>query len=102
MSTNRADGSVTVSGDSMHGKHHAEVLIMNRDADGPGGSGNYHTFDGGRLPTLGRRLSLPEGWTYRARTLEEDLVMAVTFDDDLPNMIGLDELEHNYQLVRTP
>jgi hypothetical protein len=231
MSTNQAEGSATVSGDNMHGKHHAEVLIMNRDADGPGGSGNYYNslgvvddvpdeefdarfraldpetlreeyggdavrfngprrfladrmtgeaFDGGklsmlgpipmyvygvfvvpdfdafiagkqvpyretvsrrttswffdagtevyelvsptgsvyvmqsaslrvdpdntvdRLPTLGERLSLPEGWTYRARTLEEDLVMAVTFADDPPNMIVLDELENNYQLVRTP
>jgi hypothetical protein len=55
-----------------------------------------------QLPTLGERLSLPEGWTYRVRTLEEDLVMPVTFDDDPPNMIVLDEFENNYQLVRTP
>jgi hypothetical protein len=231
MAIDQKSGSVTVSGEDMHGKHHAEVLIMNRDADGPGGSGNYYNslgvvddvpdeefdarfraldpealrqeyggdatrfngprrfladrmtgeaFDGGklsmlgpipmyvygvfvvpdfdafvagkqvpyhetvsrrtttwffdagtevyelvsptgsvyvmqsaslrvdpdntvdRLPTLGERLSLPEGWTYRARTLEEDLVMAVTFDDDPPNMIVLDELEDNYQLVRNP
>jgi hypothetical protein len=53
-----------------------------------------------QLPTLGERLSLPEGWTYRVRTLEEDLVMPVTFDDDPPNMIVLDELEDNYLPTR--
>jgi hypothetical protein len=223
--------SVQVSGDDMHGTHHAEVLIMHRDADGPGGAGNYYNslgvvddvpdeefdarfraldperlkneyggdairfngprrflgdrftaeaFDGGRqsmlgplpmylygtfvvpdfdafiagkqtpyretvskrtttwffdagtevyelvspegtvfvmqsaslaidphntvdtLPTLGDRLSLPEGWQFRARTLEEELVMPVTYDDDPPNTIVLDELENNYQRVRTP
>lgn len=41
-SENREEQSVLVSGDSMHGKHHCEVLIMNRDADGPGGAGNYY------------------------------------------------------------
>lgn len=30
---------VLVSGDNWHAKHHAEVLIMNRDADGPRRSG---------------------------------------------------------------
>ena len=41
-SENREKQSVLVSGDNMHGKHHCEVLIMNRDADGPGGAGNYY------------------------------------------------------------
>ena len=221
--------AVDVSGDHMRGMHHAEILIMNRDADGPGGSGNYYNslgvvddvpddefdarfraldpaelqkeyggdavrfngprrfladrftaqaFDGGtpsmvgpmpmhlygtfvapnfdafiagkqtpyvetasrrtttwffepgsevyelvspegvvyvmqsaslgvdpgntvdKLPTLGERLALPEGWTYRARTLEEELVMRATYDDDPPNSIVLDELENNYQRLR--
>jgi hypothetical protein len=221
--------SVLVSGDNMHAKHHCEVLIMNRDADGPGGAGNYYNslgvvddvsdeefdarfraldpeklreeyggdavrfngprrfladrftaeaFDGGKvsmvgpipmylygtfvvpdfdafiagkqtpyqetvsrrtttwffeggaevyelvspegivyvmqsaslrldadntvdtLPTLGERLALPQGWTYRARTLEEELVMRATYDDDPPNTIVLDELENNYQRLR--
>jgi hypothetical protein len=228
-SQNREQQSVVVSGDNMHGKHHCEVLIMNRDADGPGGAGNYYNslgvvddvpdedfdarfraldpemlrqeyggdavrfngprrfladrftavaFDGGKvsmvgpipmylygtfmapnfdafiagkqtpyvetvskrtttwffevgsevyelvtpegivfvmqsaslgvdpdntvdkLPTLGERLALPQGWTYRARTLEEELVMAATYDDDPPNTIVLDELENNYQRLR--
>jgi hypothetical protein len=221
--------SVPVSGDNTHAKHHCEVLIMNRDADGPGGAGNYYNslgvvddvsdaefdarfraldpeklreeyggdavrfngprrfladrftaeaFDGGKvsmvgpipmylygtfvvpdfdafiagkqtpyqetvsrrtttwffeagaevyelvspegivyvmqsaslrldadntvdtLPTLGERLALPQGWTYRARTLEEELVMRATYDDDPPNTIVLDELENNYQRLR--
>ncbi len=221
--------SVLVSGDNMHGKHHCEVLIMNREADGPGGAGNYYNslgvvddvsdeefdarfraldpeklreeyggdavrfngprrfladrftadaFDGGKvsmlgpipmylygtfvvpdfdafiagkqtpyqetvsrrtttwffeagaevyelvspesivyvmqsaslrvdadntvdtLATLGERLALPQGWTYRARTLEEELVMRATYDDDPPNTIVLDELENNYQRLR--
>jgi hypothetical protein len=228
-SQNKEQQSVVVSGENMHGKHHCEVLIMNRDADGPGGAGNYYNslgvlddvsdeefdarfraldpeklrqeyggdavrfngprrfladrftaeaFDGGKvsmvgpipmylygtfvapnfdafiagkqtpyvetvskrtttwffeagsevyelvtpegivfvmqsaslgvdpdntvdkLPTLGERLSLPEGWTYRARTLEEELVMRATYDDDPPNTIVLDELENNYQRLR--
>lgn len=219
-----------VSGENSRGKHHAEVLIMTRDADGPGGSGNYfnslgvvddvpdeefdarfraldaqtlqqqyggdairfngprrflgnrytaQAFDGGRdsmlgpipmklygtfvvpnfdafvsgtqapyretvsrrtttwffdagaevyelvtpegtvfvmqsaslmidpentvdkLPTLGERLSLPEGWQFRVRTLEADLVMAAHYDDDPPNTIVLDEFENNYQRLRT-
>jgi hypothetical protein len=227
--TSKSEGSVQVSGENMHGKHHAEVLIMMRDADGPGGSGDYfnslgvvddvpddefdarfraldpeelkkeyggdgvrfngprrfladritgEAFNGGklsmlgpipmytygtfvvpdfdafiagtqapyhesvsrrtttwffdagtevyelvspegtvfvmqsasqmidpdntvdRLPTLGDRLSMPDGWQYRARTLDEDLVMAVTYDDDPPNMIVLDEFENNYQRLR--
>jgi hypothetical protein len=231
MATNQTNGSVTVSGDHMHGKHHAEILIMNRNADGPGGEGNYYNslgvvdevpdeefdarfraldpetlkeefggdairfngprrfladrltgvaFDGGeprmvgpipmhlygtfvvpdfdafvsgkqtpyretvsrrtstwffeagtevyelvsptgsvyvmqsaslgvdpnnavdKLPTLGERLALPEGWTYRTRTLDEELVMRVTFDDDPPNTIVLDEFENNYQHLPNP
>ena len=229
MASETKKDAVLISGDNMHGKHHAEVLIMNRDADGPGGAGNYfnslgvvddvpdeefdarfraldpdelkkkyggdairfngprrfladrftaQAFDGGErsmlgplpmyvygvfvvpdfdafisgkqtpyretvsrrtttwffdagtevyelvspegavfvmqsaslgvdphntvdtLPTLGDRLSMPEGWQFRVRTLEEELVMAVTFDDDPPNTIVLDELENNYQRVR--
>jgi len=229
MPTNTVKGTVLISGDNMHGKHHAEVLIMKKDADGPGGAGNYYNslgvvddvpdeefdahfraldpeklkkeyggdavrfngprrfladrftaeaFDGGKLsmlgpipmylyglfvvpnfdafiagkqtpyvetvsrrtttwffeagsevyelvspegivyvmqsaslgvdpditvdqlPTLGERLALPEGWTYRARTLEEELVMRATYDDEPPNTIVLDELENNYQRVR--
>ena len=41
-SQNKEKQSVVVSGDNMHAKHHCEVLIMNRDADGPGGAGNYY------------------------------------------------------------
>jgi hypothetical protein len=228
-SQNKDQQSVVISGEDWHGKHHAEVLIMNRAADGPGGAGNYYNslgvadnvpdeefdarfraldpeqlrqeyggdavrfngprrfladrftavaFDGGnvsmvgpipmylygtfmapsfdafivgkqtpyvetvskrtttwffeagsevyelvspegivfvmqsaslgvdpdntvdRLPTLGERLALPEGWTYRARTLEEELVMRATYDEDPPNTIVLDELENNYQRLR--
>lgn len=218
-----------VSGDNMRDKHHCEVLIMNRNADGPGGEGNYfnslgvfdnlpddefdarfrtldpeqlrqefggdavrfngprrfladrftaEAFDGGkvtmvgdipmylygtfvapsfdafiagkqtpyvetisrrtttwffeagsevyelvspegvvfvmqsaslrldpantvdRLASLGDRLALPGGWTYRARTLQEELVMRATYADDPPNTIVLDELENNYQRLR--
>ena len=41
-SGNREKQSVLVSGDNMRAKHHCEVLIMNRNADGPGGEGNYY------------------------------------------------------------
>jgi hypothetical protein len=44
----------------------------------------------GQLPTIGSRLSLPRGWTYRARTLKADFVLAiegeaVVIQDDLKN-----------------
>ena len=231
MPTTEEQKSVQVRGDSYRGQHHCEVLIMTRDADGPGGSGHYYNslgvvddlpdeefdarflaldpeklqkeyggdgvrfngprrfvadrftglaFDGGRqsmigpipmhlygtfvvpnfdafiagkqtpyretvskrtttwffdagkevyelvspdgivfvmqsaslrvdphntvdkLPTLGDRLSLPEGWQFRVRTLEEELVMPATYDSDPPNTIVLDELENNYQRFRNP
>ena len=227
---NKDEQSVLVSSDNARGKHHCEVLIMNRDADGPGGSGHYYNslgvvddvsdedfdarflaldpeklrkelggdgvrfngprrfladrfeaeaFDGGKLsmfgpipmylygtfvvpdfdafiagkqtpyretvskrtttwffeagseiyelvspeeivfvmqsaslrvdpdntvdklPTLGQRLALPEGWTYRTRTLENELDMRAIYDSDPPNTIVLDELENNYQRLRT-
>ncbi|HSP36905.1 MAG TPA: hypothetical protein VLR26_04045, partial [Frankiaceae bacterium] len=53
-----------------------------------------------KLPTLGERLALPEGWTYRARTLENELVMRTTYDSDPPNTVMFDELENNYQRLR--
>jgi len=228
-SQNKEKQTAVISGDHMHGKHHAEVLIMKRDAEGPGGAGNYfnslgvvdevsdedfdarfralepeelrkeyggdavrfngprrflgdrftaEALDGGRvsmlgaipmylyglfvvpdfdafiagkqtpyretvskrtttwffdagaevyelvspegivyvmqsaslavdpdntvdkLPTLGDRLLLPEGWQFRVRTLEVELVMRATYDDDPPNTIVLDEFENNYQRVR--
>lgn len=42
MASSEQQQSVVVSGEAMHGAHHAEVLVMNRDADGPGGSGHYY------------------------------------------------------------
>lgn len=49
------------------------------------------------LPTLGERLTLPEGWTYRVRTLKEDLVLSASYDTDPPNTVVLDQFEGNYQ-----
>jgi hypothetical protein len=42
------------------------------------------------LPTMVSRLDLPRGWTYRARTLDTDLVLtahdeAIVIQDDLNN-----------------
>jgi hypothetical protein len=50
-----------------------------------------------KLPTLGQRLSLPEGWKFRIRKLENDLVLPATYDSDPPNTIVLDQFENNYQ-----
>lgn len=49
------------------------------------------------LPTLGDRLKLPEGWTYRTRTLDADLALTSTVDANPPNTIVLDQFEGNYQ-----
>ena len=47
------------------------------------------------LPTLGERLSPPEGWTYRTRVLDEELV--VDTSDHLATVLQ-DELENSYTL----
>jgi hypothetical protein len=49
------------------------------------------------LPTLGKRLSLPKGWTYRVRTLEKNLVLSSSYDSNPPNTIVFDQFEGNYQ-----
>lgn len=47
------------------------------------------------LPTLGDRLALPDGWTYRTRILDEELV--VDTSDHLATVLQ-DELENSYTL----
>jgi len=49
------------------------------------------------LPTLGERLTLPKGWNFRSRKLDQDLTLTSTADANPPNTIVLDELEGNYQ-----
>ena len=49
------------------------------------------TLTAAALPTLGDRLALPEGWTYKAKTLDRDLTITTTglahiVSDDLANM----------------
>jgi hypothetical protein len=45
------------------------------------------------LANLGERLSLPEGWTYRSRILDEELVVDTT--DHLATVLQ-DEFENTY------
>ena len=47
------------------------------------------------LRTLGERLALPEGWTYRVRVLEEELVVDTT--DHVATVLQ-DEFENSYTL----
>lgn len=47
------------------------------------------------LASLGERLSLPDGWTYRTRVLDEELV--VDTSDHLATVLQ-DELENSYTL----
>ena len=53
------------------------------------------TLDLDALPGLGDRLALPDGWTYRTRVLEEELVIDTT--DRLATVLQ-DELENSYTL----
>jgi hypothetical protein len=53
------------------------------------------TTDEGSLLTLGERLTPPEGWTYRTRTLKEDLVVDTTHK---VATVLQDEFEHSYTL----
>jgi len=47
-----------------------------------------------RLPNLGERLQMPDGWTYRVRTPDQDLVVQAR--DGVAHVV-LDEFENNYQ-----
>jgi hypothetical protein len=50
------------------------------------------------LPTLGERLKkLPEGWKFRSRKLDQEMILTSTVDSEPPNTIVLDEFEGNYQ-----
>ena len=49
------------------------------------------------LPTLGKRLTLPKGWNFRARKLDKEMTLTSTADSNPPNTIVLDEFEDNYQ-----
>jgi hypothetical protein len=53
------------------------------------------TTDEQSLGTLGDRLAPPEGWTYRVRTLEEELVVDTTHK---VATVLQDEFEHSYTL----
>jgi hypothetical protein len=50
-----------------------------------------------QLPHLGQRLRVPDGWTYRVREPERDLVVQAR--DGLAHVV-LDEFENNYQRER--
>jgi hypothetical protein len=47
-----------------------------------------------QLPNLGERLQMPDGWTYRVRTPDQDLVVQAR--DGVAHIV-LDEFENNYQ-----
>jgi hypothetical protein len=47
-----------------------------------------------QLPDLGERLQMPDGWTYRVRTPDQDLVVKAR--DGVAHVV-LDEFENNYQ-----
>jgi hypothetical protein len=47
-----------------------------------------------QLPNLGERLHMPDGWTYRVRTPDHDLVVQAR--DGVAHVV-LDEFENNYQ-----
>jgi hypothetical protein len=47
-----------------------------------------------RLPNLGERLQMPDGWTYRVRNPDQDLVVQAC--NGVAHVV-LDEFENNYQ-----
>ena len=54
------------------------------------------TLEESDLPTLGDRLELPEGWSYRVRSLEEALAVQST---DGVAVVVQDELQNTYQRI---
>ena len=57
------------------------------------------TLDEAALQALGDRLSLPEGWLYRVRVVEEDYIVV---DRDGIAIVVQDELQNTYQRVDLP
>jgi hypothetical protein len=55
------------------------------------------TLDLDGLATLGDRLELPEGWAFRTRTLDAELVVDTT---GTPATVLQDELQNTYTLTR--
>ncbi len=53
------------------------------------------TMSAESLDTLGERLSMPEGWSYRSRVLTEDLIIDTTGS---PATVLQDEFENSYTL----
>jgi hypothetical protein len=53
------------------------------------------TITAGSLGSLGERLSLPDGWSYRTRTLEDELIVDTT--QSVATVLQ-DELENTYTL----
>jgi hypothetical protein len=53
------------------------------------------TMSAESLDTLGERLSMPEGWSYRSRVLTEDLVVDTT---TTVATVLQDEFENSYTL----
>ena len=53
------------------------------------------SMDESVLPALGDRLAMPDGWTYRVRILEEELVVDTTGS---PATVLQDEFENSYTL----
>lgn len=51
-----------------------------------------------KLPTLGEKMHLPDGWEYRTPTLEEDLVVRAHRGGSEAHIV-LDEYENNYQRI---
>lgn len=49
------------------------------------------------LPTLGKRLTLPQGWQFRSRKLDKEMVLTASAASTPPNTVVLDQLEGNYQ-----
>jgi hypothetical protein len=54
------------------------------------------TIDESSLESLGERLALPEGWTYTAETLDEDLVVDTM---NVEARVLQDEFQNSYSFV---
>ena len=54
-----------------------------------------------KLPTLGERLQLPDGWRYQVRTLDRDLVVRAQRGGTKAHIV-FDEYENNFQRVDDP
>jgi hypothetical protein len=117
MSTVREDGAVLVSAENLHGMHHGEIVVFDRDADGPGAAGVLYNslgvadeISGEEYDTRFRALDAEElakdfgadvVWINGPRRALMNSITGLVFDEAKISMVGAIPM-FNWGSVRLP